>query len=72
MIEFRFFGCELVQLASGFVAPRQHVSAFKYEKHQSAASQLQTVLDFAIGAILVKPILTGAVENDRKHDDLSK
>ena len=55
MIELRFFGCDLVQLASGFVAPRQHVSAFKYEKYQGAPSQLQTVLDFAIGAILVRP-----------------
>ena len=63
MIEFRFFGCELVQLASGFVAPRQHVSAFKYEKYQSAASQLQTVLDFAIGAILVKPSPEQLVEH---------
>ena len=54
MIELRFFGCELVQLASGFVSPRQHVSAFKYGKEQGPAGQLQTVLDFAIGAILVK------------------
>lgn len=55
MIEIRVFGCELVYLASGFVAPGQHISAFKYEKYQSAASQLQTVLEFATGAILVKP-----------------
>lgn len=54
MIEFRFLGCELAQLASGFVSPRQHVSAFEYEKNQSASSQLQTVLESAIGAILVK------------------
>ena len=55
IIEFRFFGCELVQLASGFVAPRQRVSTFKYGKEQIAAGQLQTILDSAIGAILVKP-----------------
>ena len=63
MIESRFFGCECVQLASGFVAPRQHISAFKYQQHQSAASQLQTVLDFAIGAILVKPSPEQLVEH---------
>ena len=63
MIEFRFFGCELVQLASGFVAPRQHVVAFRYEKEQSPANQLQTVLDSAIGAVLVKPSSEKLVEH---------
>ncbi len=63
MIEFRFFGCELVQLVSGFVAPRQHVVAFRYEEEQSPASQLQTVLDSAIGAILVKPSSEKLVEH---------
>lgn len=63
MIEFRFFGCELAQLAAGFVAPRQYVSAFKYEQEQSAASQLQSVLDSAIGAILVKPRPEQSVEH---------
>ena len=63
MIELRFFGCELVQLACGFVAPRQYVSAFKYEKEQSPASQLQSVLDSAIGAILLKPSSERLVEH---------
>ena len=63
MIESRFFGCELIQLASGFVAPRQHINAFTYEKGQSVAGQLQSVLDSAIGAILVKQSSGKSVEH---------
>lgn len=70
MIESRFFGCELVQLAAGFVAPRQHVSAFKYEQEQSAASQLQSVLESAIGAILVKPRPEKLVEHTLEELEL--
>ena len=55
MVELRFFGCELVKLASSFVAPRQHVLAFANAKEQSAVNRLHSILDSAIGAILVDP-----------------
>ncbi|KAL8832601.1 MAG: hypothetical protein Q9191_000170 [Dirinaria sp. TL-2023a] len=70
MVEFRFFGCELVKLASRFVAPRQHVLAFKPEKEQSAANQLQTILDSAIGAISVQSVECGRIEDSLEKLEL--
>ncbi|KAL8704248.1 MAG: hypothetical protein Q9201_002594 [Fulgogasparrea decipioides] len=54
MIEFRFFGCELVELASGFVKPLQHVRAFRSVKDHDTENHFRAILDSAVGAVVVK------------------
>lgn len=55
MIEFRFFGCQSTQSASGFLKPLQYVPAFDLGKATNTGGPLHDVLDNAIGAIVAKP-----------------
>ncbi|CAO1599236.1 hypothetical protein XANCAGTX0491_002972 [Xanthoria calcicola] len=55
MIEFRFFGCQSIQSASGFLKPLQYVPAFDLGKATNTGGRLHDVLDNAIGAIVAKP-----------------
>lgn len=70
MIEFRFFGCKSVELASGFVAPRQRVPAFKVEKEESPVCQLQAIFNSAVGAILVDPAQEVHIEHALENLEL--